>query len=36
MVETKQTIYNSLEAQLESLTDRAHKIVSELEKEDEV
>jgi len=36
MVEAKQTIYNSLEAQLESLTERADKIVDGLEKEDEV
>ena len=36
MVENKQTIYNSLAAQLESLTERANKIVDELETEDEV
>ena len=35
MVE-KETIYNSLAAQLESLTERANKIVNELETEDEV
>ena len=36
MYETKETIYNSLAAQLESLTERANKIVDELETEDEV
>jgi hypothetical protein len=36
IVENKQTIYNSLAAQLESLTERANKIVNELEIEDEV
>ena len=36
MVENKETIYNSLAAQLESLTERANKIVNELETEDEV
>jgi len=36
MVENKETIYNSLAAQLESLTERANKIVDELETEDEV
>tara|TARA_R110000824_G_scaffold273740_2_gene462272 strand:+ start:1441 stop:3399 length:1959 start_codon:yes stop_codon:yes gene_type:complete len=36
MVEAKRTIYNSLEAQLESLTERADKIVDGLEKKDEV
>jgi hypothetical protein len=36
MYETKETIYNSLAAQLESLTERANKIVNELETEDEV
>lgn len=36
MYETKETIYNSLAAQLESLTERANKIVDELEIEDEV
>jgi len=35
LVENKETIYNSLAAQLESLTERANKIVNELEKEDE-
>jgi hypothetical protein len=36
MVENKETIYNSLAAQLESLTERADKIVNELETEDEI
>jgi hypothetical protein len=36
MVENKETIYNSLAAQLESLTERANKIVDELEIEDEI
>ena len=36
MVEAKRTIYNSLEKQLESLTERADKIVDGLEKKDEV
>ena len=36
IVEHKQTIYNSLSAQLESLTERANKIVDELETEDEI
>ena len=36
IVENKETIYNSLQAQLESLTERANKIVDELETEDEV
>ena len=35
LVENKETIYNSLAAQLESLTERANKIINELEKEDE-
>ena len=36
MVENKETIYNTIAAQLESLTERANKIVDELEIEDEI
>ena len=36
IVENKETIYNSLSAQLQSLTERANKIVDELETEDEI
>jgi len=36
LVENKETIYNNLVAQLESLTERANKIVDGLEKNDEL